>query len=159
MELCNNNLFDFHNRQACAIESAAKWNANRDIFVTFTANVGISTKSNSPIITALLTYPNVYMCNMNLSTYTEATPMHSLFSNGQLFLSKYLNSHTSDLLRYTSMLKFGGIYLDLDVVVLQSLETLPHNFVGAESARFVGVGAMGFQNDGIGHEIANLCVE
>lgn len=57
------------------------------------------------------------------------------------------------------MLKFGGIYLDLDVVVLQSLETLPHNFVGAESAQFVGVGAMGFQNDGIGHEIANLCVE
>lgn len=96
---------------------------------------------------------------MNLSTYTEATPMHLLFSSGQLFLSNYLNSHTSDFLRYTSMFKFGGIYLDLDVVVLQSFESLPHNFVGAESTRFVGVGAMGFQYDGIGHEIADLCVK
>lgn len=57
------------------------------------------------------------------------------------------------------MFKFGGIYLDLDVIVQQSFDTLTPNFVGAESTQFVGVGAMGFQQHGLGHEIANLCVE
>lgn len=154
------NIFDFAiflNRQACAIESAAKWNPNRDIFVIFASKVGFPSTFNSSLFAALQTYPNIYFRNMNFTTYSAHTPMYDFFKSDQLFLSKYLISHTSDFLRYTSMVKFGGIYLDLDVVVQESLESMPLNFAAAESKNFVAIGAIGFQSDGIGHEIAKLC--
>lgn len=149
----------FHDRQACAIESAAKWNPNRDVFVIFASKVGLPDIFDSPLIDALKSYPNVYFRNMNFTNYSAATPMEEWFRTDELFLSKYLISHTSDFLRYTSMFKFGGIYLDLDVVVQQTLEMLPLNFAAAESKNFVAIGAIGFQPDDIGHEIAELCVK
>lgn len=145
-------MFD---RQACAIESAAKWNEDRDIFVMFTSNVGIGLKS--PIFWALDDYPNIHFRNLNLDTYAIDTPMENWWHTNQLFHSKYLVSHTSDFLRYTSMYRFGGIYLDLDVVVQQSFNLIPPNFAAAESEHFVAVGAIGFEANGIGHEIAELC--
>lgn len=129
------------------------------MFVTFASSSGFLNDFKPAIVRALNTYPNIHLRNLNLTNYAEATPMMPWIHSNQLFLSKYLNSHTSDFLRYTTMFKFGGIYLDLDVIVQQSFDTLPRNFVGAESAQFVGVGVMGFQHHGIGHEIASLCVE
>lgn len=96
---------------------------------------------------------------MDLTTYAAETPMEQWLKTDQLFLSQYLNSHTSDFLRYTSMFKFGGIYLDLDVVVQQNFDSLPPNFAAAESVHFTAIGAIGFESNGIGHEIAELCAE
>lgn len=147
----------FPDRQACAIESAAKWNDDRDIFVLFTSNVGFRFGLKSPIVHALEKYRNIHLRNLNLETYATDTPMEDWWHTDQLFLSKYLISHTSDFLRYTSMFRFGGIYLDLDVVVQQSFNTIPPNFAAAESDNFVAVGAIGFEAHGIGHEMATLC--
>ncbi|XP_031634984.1 lactosylceramide 4-alpha-galactosyltransferase-like [Contarinia nasturtii] len=159
-ELCKISCQSGSTKQACAIESAAKWNPNRTILVTFTSKVGYSLNSSvSPIIAALNAYPNIYFRNVDLTRYSIQTPMEHWFQNDQLFLSQYLNSHTSDFLRYASMFKFGGIYLDLDVVVQRNFNELPSNFAAAESVRFVAVGAMGFQPNGIGHAIAELCVK
>lgn len=55
------------------------------------------------------------------------------------------------------MFKYGGIYFDLDVVVQQSFDSLPLNFAAIESEKFVAVGGIGFQANGVGHEIADLC--
>lgn len=145
-------------RQACAIESAARWNADRDVFVIFTATVGFP-GHKSTIIRALESYPNIHFRNVNLSTYAANTPMEIWLRSDQLFESKYLISHTSDFMRYTSMLRFGGIYLDLDVVAQQSFDSMPLNFAAAESVNFVAVGAIGFEAHGIGHEVAELCAK
>lgn len=152
-------LYFAQNRQACAIESAAKWNPNHDVFVLFASKVGFPDVFDSPLIAALQSYPNIYFRNLNFTEYSAATPMEDWLRTDQLFLSNYLVSHTSDFLRYTSMFKFGGIYLDLDVVVQQTLEMLPLNFAAAESVNFVAIGAFGFQPDDIGHEIAELCTK
>lgn len=85
--------------------------------------------------------------------------MEKWFQSDQLFLSKYLNSHASDFLRFTSLYKFGGIYLDLDVVAQQSFNSLTLNFAAAESINFTAVGAIGFDHDGIGHDILELCIK
>lgn len=94
-----------------------------------------------------------------MARYSAETPMAMWFQSDQLYRSKYLNSHTSDFLRFATMFKFGGIYLDLDVVVLRNFDELPSNFAAAESSRFVAVGAMGFQSNGAGHIIAKQCAE
>lgn len=62
--------------------------------------------------------------------------------------------HVADLLRVLSMYRFGGIYLDLDVVVLRSLEDLPPNFMGAQLNTSIGNSVLGLQPHGVGHRVA-----
>lgn len=113
---------------------------------------------NSPVIEALMSYPNIYMRNVHLWSYATGTPFVYWLMRGDLFDSKYLISHTSDLLRYLSMYKFGGIYMDLDVVVQKSFENVEPNFTGAESSKEIAAGVMSFSHTGIGHKVAELCV-
>lgn len=56
------------------------------------------------------------------------------------------------------MYKFGGIYMDLDVVVQKSFENVEPNFSGAESSEDIAAGVMSFDHDDIGHEVAALCI-
>lgn len=151
--------FPYRIRQACAIESAAKWNVDRDVFVIFTSKVGFLDDVDAPIMNALQFYENIHFRNINLTTYTAGTPAEEWLRSDQLFLSKYLHSHVADFLRFISLLKFGGIYLDLDVVVQQKFNSLPLNFAAAESVNFTAVGAIGFDHDGIGHDIVELCIK
>lgn len=48
--------------------------------------------------------------------------------------------------------------MDLDVVVQKSFENVEPNFSGAESGEDVAAGVMSFDHNGIGHEIATLCI-
>lgn len=98
------------------------------------------------------------MRNVHLWTYAAGTPMEMWLQKGDLFRSQFMNSHASDFLRYLSMYKFGGIYLDLDVVVQKSFEKVEPNFSGAESGEDIAAGVMSFHPEGIGHEVAALCV-
>lgn len=91
-------------------------------------------------------------------TYSQNTPIQDWSHSDDLYLSSYLNSHVSDFLRYVSLYKFGGTYLDLDVVVQKTLENITANYAGAESDNFVAAGVINFQHDGVGHEIADMCV-
>lgn len=75
----------------------------------------------------------------------------------ELFESEYFVSHASDYLRFLTLYKFGGIYMDLDVVVQKSFEKVELNFAGAESIHDVGSGIISFSQNGIGHEIASRC--
>lgn len=147
-------------RQACAIESAAKLNPKWDVFVLFASPTGITNDSNfiPPIVNALQSYSNIYFRNINLWTYSSNTPLANWFLSDKLFLSQYLNSHVSDFLRYVSLYKFGGTYLDLDVIVQKTFENIKSNYAGAESENFVAAGVINFQHDGIGHEIAEMCI-
>lgn len=106
-----------------------------------------------------MSYQNVYMRNVNLSAYAFDTPFGNWLTNGDLFQSKYMISHTSDLLRYMSLYKFGGIYMDLDVVVQKSFENIEPNFTGAESSKEIAAGVMSFAHTGIGHDVAELCAK
>lgn len=149
-------------RQACAIESAAKANPDWDVFVLFASPVGFLNESSAhpqPAVKALLNYSNVYLRNVNLWTYAKDTQVEEWINTGELFLSTYLNSHASDFLRYLSLYKWGGTYLDLDVVVQQNLRSIGKNYAGAESSTFVAAGVLNFDHTGFGHEIALLCLK
>lgn len=86
------------------------------------------------------------------------TPMEPWLLRDHLFESKFLNSHVSDFLRYLTLYKYGGTYLDLDVVVQTSLSAISPNFAGAESENYVAAGVINFDHNGMGHVMAELCV-
>ncbi|XP_053695406.1 lactosylceramide 4-alpha-galactosyltransferase [Sabethes cyaneus] len=145
-------------RQACAVESAARKNPDWNAFVLFAAPVGFRNKSQLPLMDALLSYKNVHLRFVNLTTYAQDTPLEDWMKSGEIFRSKYMNSHLSDIMRYLTLYKYGGTYLDLDVVVLKSFDTLEPNYAGAESPRWVAAGVINFEHTGHGRELAEMCV-
>lgn len=54
--------------------------------------------------------------------------------------------------------KWGGTYLDLDVIVQKKLDEVLSNYAGAESDKFVAAGILNFEHEGTGHEIAEMCL-
>lgn len=144
-------------RQACSIESAAKWNPDRDVFVIFTAPVGfIPNETTSLIFKVLESYPNIHFRNLNLVNYSIGTPGEDWIKWNAIYYSRYLNKHMADYLRLITLYKFGGIYLDFNVMVLRNIANLPLNFAGAKSDEWASNDVMGFESDCVGHKIVEM---
>ncbi|CAH0564859.1 unnamed protein product [Brassicogethes aeneus] len=147
-------------RQACAVESAALLNPRRMVYLLFASPAVLKNEGSESdrMLEAILTYPNVRIHHLNYEKYTKGTPLEDLYRSGEIETSYYAQSHASDVLRYLTLWKYGGIYLDLDVIVIKSLSNLPGNFAGSESEANVAAGILGFNSTGIGHNLAKTCV-
>lgn len=97
--------------------------------------------------------------HLNYEKYTKGTPVEELYTKGKIDFSNYAQSHASDVLRYLTLYKYGGIYLDLDVVIVKSLENLPPNYAGMESEWNVAAGVLSFGADNLGKAYAKQCVD
>ncbi|KAH8392858.1 hypothetical protein KR215_004646 [Drosophila sulfurigaster] len=165
------NMLQLTARQACAIESAALHNPNFQIFVLFAGptyhyfgNSSNGSGSGSsqryqPLIDAILSYRNVQLRQLNLWRFASGTPVENWLYDGPLFRSSFLSSHISDFLRYLTLYRYGGLHLDMDVVMLRSIEDLPPNYTGAESNIHLAAGVMNLAPNGFGHEIAVSCLQ
>lgn len=120
---CNHNHgINLNLRQSCAIESAAKLNPNLKIFVLFVAPTFINYESR--VLNSLSQYSNVNLRFINFIKYADNTPLQNFVTSNTIFTSNWPVSHTSDLLRFLTLWKFGGTYLDLDVVLMKLIHFL-----------------------------------
>lgn len=141
-------------RQACAVESAARVNPNSDVYLLYSSPGILKLKENTEsdkFLKALLSYKNVKLLHLDYEKYTRNTPVEELYQSGKLEKSAYPWIHASDVVRFLTLWKYGGIYLDLDVVVLKNIDGLNPNFAGLESDQAVAIGIMNFSPNGIGH--------
>lgn len=104
-------------RQGCAIESAANLNPNLKIFVLFVSASFVNNEST--VINTLNTYRNINLRYIDFKRYSDKTPLQDFVRSNTIFTSHWPVSHTSDLLRFLTLWKFGGTYLDLDVVLMK----------------------------------------
>ncbi|KOB69441.1 Uncharacterized protein OBRU01_17463 [Operophtera brumata] len=124
-------------RQACAVEAAARANKHWDIHVLFLAPVKtLNTKS----MQVLQELDRVKFARINLLEYAKNTPLEDLVASGALNRTKWRISHTSDVIRYLTLYKWGGVYLDLDTVVVKPLGSLSNNWSARESDQVVAAG-------------------
>jgi lactosylceramide 4-alpha-galactosyltransferase len=130
-------------------------NPNHEIFVLFASQVGFRNSNRLPIIDALLSYPNINFNYLNITQYAENTPLDDWMRTNKLFRSSFVISHTSDVLRYLTLWKFGGTYLDLDTVSLKPLSTLNPNFAGPKAKH----SSLSESSIVVGHKIAELCLK
>lgn len=146
------------NRQACAIESAAIQNPDRNIFVLFVTPVGHPKNRNesSPILKALQSYSNIFLRNINIPKYVKGTPVEEWLMSGKLFTSIHLHVHVSDFLRLLTIYKYGGTYLDLDFIFLQSLDGLQRNYLTEQHDQRVANSVIDFTHNSIGHEMITV---
>lgn len=143
-------------RQACAVESAARMNPTMTVYLLFVSKSDFS-NSTREIVRHLLNYRNIKIRHIYPNRYVKDTPFEVWYTSGMLKKSHWPASHMSDMLRYLTLWKYGGIYLDLDVVVISSLENLT-NFAGAEDWDDVAAGVIGFDTSELGRRIADACV-
>ncbi|KAJ2941531.1 hypothetical protein O0L34_g14583 [Tuta absoluta] len=150
---------DLTPRQACTIESAARAHPNWTIYVLFCAPITTNYAYSKESVISRIALPNVKLRRIHINEYVKGTPVERLVSDGWLNSSKYRISHASDILRFTTLYKHPGVYLDLDIIVVKPLDSLGSNFAIPESRTAVAVGALGLGEDDLGRSFAYALVE
>lgn len=145
-------------RQACIIESAARTNPQKEIYLLFSAPVNelMLTSGN---LNQLQLFPNVKLARVHLTKYAESTPLEEMVKNKPFETSKWWIEHTSDILRSLTLFKWGGIYLDTDMLVVKSLTPLGPNWVAKEDSHLVNSAAIAMSNDTIGRKLADALIK
>ncbi|XP_022814765.1 lactosylceramide 4-alpha-galactosyltransferase-like [Spodoptera litura] len=146
-----------NSRQACSIESAARAHPRRQIYVLFSGPIMKLVYQRS-CIAKLRLLPNVHFARVHIEEYAKNTPLDGLVASNEFKESKWRIEHTSDVLRYLTLYKWGGVYLDTDIMVVKSLTPLGHNWVAKEDNGLVNAAAIAISMDHLGRRLAKTIV-
>jgi lactosylceramide 4-alpha-galactosyltransferase len=86
-----------------------------DVYYFFFTNQTDVILEHTLLLDILLSYSNVYIRSVSIAELTKGTVLEQFFQNNSISDS-YRLEHTSDILRILVLNKFGGLYLDLDVI-------------------------------------------
>lgn len=114
-----------HKRQACVIESAAKMNPDYKVYLLYSCPISGRLDDSSEYVKTIFTYPNVKLWKLNIARHFSETPLEKWDFRAAIKSSEWPNEHSSDVLRFLTLWKYGGTYLDLDVVILKYVPTYP----------------------------------
>lgn len=106
----------------------------------------------TPVIRAISSHSNVRLRYLNATHFATETPLESFLKSGKLENSLFRIEHTSDVLRILVLWRFGGIYLDLDVIALKNLNI--SNFACFEEEKSVNNAIMKLDRN-IGKNLAS----
>ncbi|XP_053675805.1 lactosylceramide 4-alpha-galactosyltransferase-like [Anopheles nili] len=143
-------------RQACAIESAARANPHKNIVVLLASWNAFSDAAQIRFrdIHVLSSFSNVHFRWLDLNQFATGTPVEHVIKSNRLHEKPNGAEYLSEILRLVLLYRFGGIYLDLDVVSLKPLNFSNPNFFGAESEKLAGSSVMGLEQYGFGQTIS-----
>lgn len=73
-----------------------------------------------PLVKNLQSYSNVHFRHAYMPKLVKNTPVENWFFSGTFFkTTSYLQPAVSDFLRFILLYKYGGTYIDLDVISLK----------------------------------------
>ncbi|XP_077508076.1 lactosylceramide 4-alpha-galactosyltransferase-like [Amblyomma americanum] len=107
-------------RQACAVESAALRNPNLTVNLLLTGPMA----NRCSTLRTLSAIPNFRAAFFDVRTEFRDTPLEPWYKRGKWKTAKNKVEDMSDALRWLVLWKHGGVYLDLDVIVLKRLHEL-----------------------------------
>jgi hypothetical protein len=108
-----------HKRQACVIESAAKMNPEYKVYLLYSCQINGKLEYSSEHVRQIFAYPNVKLWRLDMTKYFLKTPLEKWNFVAAMASSAWPKEHSSDVLRLLTLWKYGGTYLDLDVVILK----------------------------------------
>lgn len=139
-------------RMWCALESAARAHPDTPVSLLMTSKIIKDTFLLHELKEQL---PNLQLLHLNAAKLFENTILDHWYREKKWEESYWPKSHFNDVLRWMVLMHYGGIYLDLDVVVLRSLAHLP-NCTGLESETWAAAGVLKFT---AGHPVVEGCVQ
>uniref|UniRef100_A0A182IQ12 Alpha 1,4-glycosyltransferase domain-containing protein n=1 Tax=Anopheles atroparvus TaxID=41427 RepID=A0A182IQ12_ANOAO len=143
-------------RYACAIEAAARANPRKNIIVLLATWMDFTEADHLqiPDLRTLLSFRNVHFRWLDLERFALGTQVDAVIKSKLLYDRPDGVAFLSEILRMVLLFKFGGIYLDLDVVTLKPLEFYHPNFFGARTQDSADTSVMGLQRGDIGRSFA-----
>ena len=88
----------------------------------FQVFVLISIDSNLATVPEYISYyKNIIFAKVNFSQLVKNTSLSKLWESGAITRSGYYHTNISDVLRILLLLKFGGVYLDSDVISIHQI--------------------------------------
>lgn len=130
---------------SCAVESAAKIYPARPVifFMKGLSNTTqLASNTSSPAFSLLSAIENVFFVPLNMKKLFEDTPLFSWYTKINSSAEKYWLHVSSDASRLAIIWKYGGIYMDTDVI---SIRPIPEkNFLAAQGSRYSSNGVFGF---------------
>ena len=118
-------------RISCAIESAALHHKESQVYVVLTSPL-VDVKSVNHLTKS---YKNIHFRYINVKAFLRGTLLQSLWTDSKIQSSQFVVSHLSDILRYALLWRFGGTYVDTDVIFIKPLpdpSSMP-NLIGREN--------------------------
>ncbi|CAG0922853.1 unnamed protein product [Notodromas monacha] len=128
-------------KQLCAVESAALHHPNRSVVMAVNnkfLQLPIVLKSWSE------RYPNVMFINLDIVQWLNGTILLPWLSKNLLDKSPFKTAQASNALRYVTLFKYGGLYLDTDVIVMRPMEDLV-NAVGLQGTNVLNNAVLAFE--------------
>ena len=117
-------------RQSCSVESALR-NSGRNPIILMSSPILKPADSNATC--QLLRY-GVKFFKYNFVDFVKGTPLENLVYE-ELERNKDVITHASDMMRQVSVYKYGGMYLDLDFVILRDLTGIRNSVTMTNMAR------------------------
>ncbi|XP_067139800.1 lactosylceramide 4-alpha-galactosyltransferase-like [Centruroides vittatus] len=133
-------------RQACAVESTSRH------YPLFSITVLMTTQA---LITNTFNLSNVQFKKITFEELLAETPLSEWYRQKKWKKSEYKINHLSDAARYALIWKFGGIYFDLDIVMLKPL-SLVTNFILKENENTLANGILGMKRH---HSLLYNCMK
>ncbi|XP_008835663.1 alpha-1,4-N-acetylglucosaminyltransferase [Nannospalax galili] len=130
---------------SCAVESAAKIYPEKPIifFMKGLSNATqVAPNSSHPAFSLLSDIENVFFAPLDMKRLFEDTPLFSWYTKVNSNKEHYWLHVSSDAARLAIIWKYGGIYMDTDVI---SIRPIPEeNFLAAQASRHSSNGVFGF---------------
>ncbi|KAG0730279.1 Lactosylceramide 4-alpha-galactosyltransferase [Chionoecetes opilio] len=139
-------------RMLCAVESAARNHPDLPVFLLMTSPV---VDDSSLLQDLRASLRNLHLAHLDTPRLFRESPLEAWHSLRAWEGSKWPTSHYNDALRWLLLWRYGGLYLDLDVVVTHSLTHL-YNCTGLESGKWVAAGVLKFS---AAHPVILSCLE
>ncbi|CAG0922852.1 unnamed protein product [Notodromas monacha] len=108
-------------KQLCAVESAALHHPNRPVVMAVN-----NTFLQLPVVLKSWSerYPNVMFINLDIVQWLNGTILLPWLSKNLLDKSPFKTPQATNALRYATLFKYGGLYLDTDVIVMRPMDDL-----------------------------------
>ena len=104
-------------REWCAVESAARAHPHFTVlFLMASPKI-----KRSRLVDSILALNNTRLARLRFRELLRGTVLEEWYESRVVLRSWWQASHMSDALRFTLLAKFGGIYLDTDVIVRRSM--------------------------------------
>ncbi|XP_055502015.1 alpha-1,4-N-acetylglucosaminyltransferase-like isoform X2 [Leucoraja erinacea] len=129
----------------CSVESTARQNPDKPIYFFmkgFSGNLSQYPEPKYRLIPLLSSMKNVVLLPLNATKLFEDTPLKFWYQKVIPKKERFWLHVLADGCRVAMLWKYGGIYLDSDIISMQSLPF--GNFTSAQLSDSISNGAMGF---------------
>lgn len=104
--------------QLCSVESAASLNPNRPVQVIMSAE---HVDESHPWMRVVERLRNIHLVQIDNEQYFKGSPLEHWYNRAEWQFAEFEISHMAHYIRMVTLLRGGGLYMDLDVLLLKGL--------------------------------------